>query len=151
MSDDHRSTPLRSANGLISPVVAETVQRLPLVDEDVAAAALARHYAALLDDAPVIKLNVQRALDKLARTRQSVDRLDYGEQPAAELTKIHESLMVLAAQVEQVAVAAALGPKLLDALTELGATPKARAALRSQVREPAGRGKLQAMRGGRAG
>lgn len=71
---------IRSADTLIGPAVANTIDQLTLQPEDHAAARLAQRYAAAIDNA---------------------------DDPAAALQH--------------------LGPKLLDTLEQLGATPQARA------------------------
>lgn len=91
---------LQSVDGMLGPAVAEMLCVLDLAPEDVAAARLARRYAAAIDDG-------------------NPDTLD------------------------------ALGPKLLTALESLGATPRARAAIRKGA-AGAGHGKLAALRAARA-
>lgn len=109
----------------LGPKVAETLDALDLGPADAALAQLVREYAAQVDKAAVIAA----ALAKL---------------PAAP--DFEEELGRLRARVSAHQTLIDLGPKLQAGLVELGATPKARAALPGKPRS--GGGKLTAMRGG---
>jgi hypothetical protein len=95
---------LRSADGLVSPAVAEAIQALPLAPEDAGAMQVARNLAQAIDDA------------------------------------IPE---------ERVDVLARLAPKLLDALESLGATPRARAAIKKGAGGERKSGALSTLRAAR--
>lgn len=80
-------------------------------DADAAAVALAKRYALELDDsAPISK-----ALVKILRRLEQEGRHDE-----------YDELLDLAVRIEEVHVAAMVGPKLLAALESLQLTPKAR-------------------------
>jgi len=87
----------------------------PAADQDAATVALAKRYALELDDAAVVSVAMTKALRQLSRSE--VD------------TELFEKFETLAARIEEVHVAATVGPKLLAALTELQMTPKARNAV----------------------
>lgn len=86
--------------------------------QDAALRALARRYACDIDEAPVVALDAQRCVEDLMRHRQGpidpvlLDRL----------RRVHT-------RIEQTTVLASLGPKLNQALTDLGMTPKSRSAV----------------------
>lgn len=95
---------LRSADGLLLPAVTETLDELTGAGpQDAAVKRLARRYAAAIDDAALIAAGLEALR---------------GEDP--------ETIAVLAAKVQAQEVLLKLGPKLLDALEALGATPRAR-------------------------
>lgn len=96
----------------LSQAVADTTGHLPLTDQDKAAVRLAVQYAAAIDQTAALA-------DQAAAIELDGDDVTGRRQLAA-----------LAKQVETQAVLAELGPKLLACLVELGATPKARAALK---------------------
>jgi hypothetical protein len=101
--------------GPISRAVRKTLDGITLQPADSAAAALTKRYAALIDEAaPAAKY--RDPLTKLAAA------LDPDDETAAEaLQKIRTAL-------SEHTVASDLGPKLLAALTALGATPASRKA-----------------------
>lgn len=82
-------------------------------DLDGATVALARRYARELDDAAVISTAITKALRELGAVNYD----------------LHDKFLALAARIEQAAVAASIGPKLLAALEQLQMTPRARAAV----------------------
>lgn len=102
----------------------------PPGDQDAAAVALAKRYAHELDHVETISLAANKALRKLAK-----EDIPDG---------LFEEFEALAARVEEVHVAALIGPKLLTALTELQMTPAAR---RAVMTPPAGpKSKLDELR-----
>lgn len=109
----------------LGPKVAETLDSLGLGPEDAALAQLAREYAAQVDRAAAIAAS-------LAKLPASPD--------------FEEELTRLRARVSAHTTLIDIGPKLQAALIELGATPKARAALPGKPRT--GPSKLSSMRGG---
>jgi hypothetical protein len=109
----------------LGPKVAETLDALDLRPEDAAVAQLVREYAAQVDKAAVIAA-------QLAKLPASPD--------------FEEELGRLRARVSAHTTLIDLGPKIQAALIELGATPKARAALPSSTKRAPG--KLHSMRGG---
>lgn len=83
----------------------------PPAEADSATVALAKRYALELDDsAPISK-----AMVKILRRLQQEERHDE-----------YDELLDLATRIEEVHVAALVGPKLLAALESLQLTPKAR-------------------------
>jgi len=84
-------------------------------DADAATVALAKRYAAELDGAAVVSTRMAKALRQLARAEIS--------------TELYEQFEALATRIEEVNVAATVGPKLLAALEQLQLTPKARNAV----------------------
>jgi hypothetical protein len=93
---------IRATDDLIEPAVTNTIDNLELRPQDHAAAELARHYAAAIDNSD----DPQAALDRL-------------------------------------------GPKLLAALEQLGATPKARAAITKRTPSNAATNRLEQLRAAR--
>lgn len=79
---------------------------------DAAAVALARRYASDIDEAAVLSV----AADKLLRECRA------WLEPAT-----YDRLAAQVARIEETAVLALLGPKLVQVLAELGLTPRARA------------------------
>jgi len=79
---------------------------------DAATVALAKRYAAELDGAAVVSTRMAKALRQLARSEVDVE--------------LYETFEALAARIEEVHVAATVGPKLLAALEQLQLTPAAR-------------------------
>lgn len=79
---------------------------------DAAGVALARRYASDIDEASVLSV----AADKLMR-----------ECRAWLETATYDRLVAQVARIEETAVLALLGPKLVQVLAELGLTPRARA------------------------
>ena len=88
----------------------------PPTNTDAATVALAKRYALELDDSAVIAA----ALAKTLRKAQFL----LGETGNSDVA---DELLKLATRIEEVHVAALVGPKLLAALAELQMTPKARA------------------------
>lgn len=129
-----RNGQLRSVDGLIAPAVAETLRNLPQKPEDAAARRLAERYARDLDDAAVVSATVTKALREL---------LHLDVEGAVEL---HDRFLTLATRIEETAVLASIGPKLLAVLESLGATPRARALTAKGGGSGAGTGKLGALR-----
>lgn len=109
--------------------------------QDVAAAELAITYAKAIDAAGVIAVSMPEMLKML-------------DEVAGIDNEIHDRLTRLlpaAAQVEQAAVLASLGPKLLATMDALLITPKARAAVQRGVKDAAKRSNpLDALRARRA-
>lgn len=99
-----------SDSGHISDASEMSLAAAPLTVSDNAAAALVRHYAALMDHAVALRDEVDLAWGSL-----SVDDIDG-----------RRRLVKLEAAVSAQAVASDLGPKLLAALTALGCTPAGR-------------------------
>lgn len=87
--------------------VRETVEKLTLQPEDVAAAQLAVEYA--------------ETIERAADIAQEAANLPYDPDTAVMVQRLKQ-------RVDAHAVMADVGPKLLAALDALGATPKARAA-----------------------
>lgn len=88
--------------------------REPTPDKrDAPTVALAKRYASELDDAAVVGRAMHRALRKLSK----IEEVD---------VELFEQIEALAYRIEEVTVAATIGPKLLAALTELQLTPAAR-------------------------
>lgn len=102
---------LQSADKLLAPAVEETLAALEPGQVDTAAVRLAQRYARDIDEASLITADLEPVL-------RDVMALD----PA-----LHDRLLKLAVRIERTAVLASLGPKLLAALEQLGATPAARA------------------------
>lgn len=88
----------------------ESVHTLP---GDAAAVELARRYSRELDEAVVVAASLTKALRELLE-------LD---------ADLHDRFLVLTTRIEATAVAAAVGPKLLAVLEQLGMTPAGRARL----------------------
>lgn len=104
---------LRSAEHLLAPAVAETIDKLATSAEDAGAIALAKRYAREIDEAAVIRASLTKALRELEQLDQD----------------LHDKFLTLAVQIEETAVLGNLGPKLLATLESLGATPAARSRL----------------------
>ncbi|HEV8653331.1 MAG TPA: hypothetical protein VG276_29035 [Actinomycetes bacterium] len=121
---------LRSADELLGPALAETLGHLTLADEDAALVKLAERYAAAID----------RAAELAAEADAIGEGLDPDDLPG------RQRLALLAAKVEGQAVLGNLGPKLLQALAALQATPAARARRRGGGGGDAGPNRLQALR-----
>jgi hypothetical protein len=81
-------------------------------DADAATVALAKRYALELDDSATISRSLAKTLRKVARAG-----LD---------DELYDELLALTVRIEEVHVAAVVGPKLLAALEQLQLTPKAR-------------------------
>lgn len=80
-------------------------------DADAATVALAKRYALELDDSATIARSLAKTLRKVMRV---VD------------DELYDELLALTVRIEEVHVAAVVGPKLLAALEQLQLTPKAR-------------------------
>lgn len=106
---------LQSADALLLPAVAETLDALTIGPEDAAIARLARRYAAQIDEA--------------ARIAAALAEID----PDDDINRV---LVALTGRVRAQSVLAELGPKLQAALVELGASPRARSGMKGGV--PAG-------------
>jgi hypothetical protein len=125
-----RAVPSPPAAPRLADDVAATVAALEskLQPEDAALAALALRYAQTIDTA--------------AELAELAAAVPYDPDTAQTVARLRQ-------RVDAHAVMAEVGPKLQAALTELGATPRARAAAAKPA--PAGRGgKLAALRGGGA-
>lgn len=125
---------LRSADGLMLPAVAETLDTLQLGTEDRAAERLARQYAAAIDEAAEVAAEAQRLAE------EARDQLD--EDAKARLSALRK-------RVSASVVLAELGPKLAAVLADLGATPGGRAKL-GKTQKPGAGGRLEHFRGGRS-
>lgn len=95
-------------------------------DRDRAAEALARRYARDIDDAQVISTTAAKVLRALARENVDIE--------------VYDRVSAIFDRIEQTAVLALLGPKLLLVLTELGMTPKSRADVTHKGGARGGRG-----------
>lgn len=85
----------------------------PPAATDAATVALAKRYALELDDSAVISTALAKTLRKLAKVEGTVE--------------LYDEILKLATRIEEVHVAALVGPKLLAALSELRMTPNSRA------------------------
>ena len=107
-------------------------------DADAATVALAKRYALELDDAATISRDVAKVLREILQSGQD---------------DLYDKLVVLAIRIEEVNVAATIGPKLLAALDQLQLTPKARSGVvqagKTTSADP-GRSALDELRGRRA-
>lgn len=124
---------LRPADHLIAPAVAETIEALDTTKADAGAVRLAKRYARDLDDAAVISATLTKALRDLLALNPD----------------LHDRFLTLATRIEETAVLASIGPKLLAALESLGATPAARARLTGGGAPGGGDSRLQQMRNAR--
>lgn len=123
---------LQAADKMLGPAVHETIGQLGLDAVDAAAVALARRYAALIDNAaPDAKYR-----EPLRKLGAAIDPADTAALDA--LDRIRDALA-------EHSVASDLGPKLLAALSALGATPAARAARKGGTGAPIA-GRLAAIR-----
>lgn len=120
---------LASTDRQLTPSVLAALDGLELADEDVAVARLAEHYAREIDRADVIAAQADRVL-------REID----GDEEAAEL------VAALRAKLGARSALESLGPKLLAALESLGASPKARAAVRKGGAVGGSSGKLAKFR-----
>jgi len=120
---------LRSADQLLAPAVEQTLAALQPDTVDAAAVRLAQRYARDIDEASLITASLEPVLRELMA-------LD---------PKLHDRLLPLAVRIERTAVLASLGPKLLAALEQLGATPAARARVKTGGGD-AGPNRLKALR-----
>lgn len=111
------------AGRVLAPALDEALQGLQLQPEDGATVALARRYATDLDESAVVAAALAKALRQL---RREVD------------DELYDRFAALATRIEDTTVLGLLGPKLLAALTELGMTPRARAAVAGKGGAPNG-------------
>lgn len=116
-----------SADRLLAPAVAETLDALDLGPLDAGAARLACRMATQIDDAA----RAERAADKVLE--RLIDA-GYSEEDSLfdEVTALRQKMAARLAVTD-------LGPKLLAVLVELGATPKARAQI-AKLTPQTGRG-----------
>lgn len=128
---------LQSADELILPAVEESLAALTLTGQDQAIAQLARAYARQLDGATRAEFLARRALD---------------ETPADDVMA-RAYIGELAAKVASKELFDRIGPKLLQALESLGASPAARGRMKTGGSASAGPSRLEEMRRarGRAG
>jgi hypothetical protein len=96
----------------VAAALEESLAALPPRPADAATVALARRYAADIDNAEVVSLEATRVLE----------RLDGGIDPV-----LFERLRGVVARIERTATLALLGPKYVAALEQLGLSPKGRA------------------------
>lgn len=122
---------LQAVERLMQPAVSGTLEALELAPEDAAAAKLAETYASALDQARAVEAQADRVL-----------RRAKGEEP-----ELVEEVRALRAKLSAQVTLSQVGPKLLDVLTALGASPKARASLPKGG--PARGGALAAVRSAR--
>lgn len=113
---------------LLLPAVMETIGKLELDDADAGAVRLAQRYAATIDEA--------------RRLAAALDRMPYSEDT-------FKAVAALKAKVDAQTVLDTLGPKLLDVLQQLGATPKARAQLKGGGAQRGQTSRLAALRSAR--
>lgn len=109
-------------------------------DADAATVALAKRYALELDDSATISRSLAKTLRKVARAG-----LD---------DELYDELLALTVRIEEVHVAAVVGPKLLAALEQLQLTPKARSGVLQGGGTPdadSGKSALDELRDRRAG
>ena len=105
--------------GPIAEALESALKSLPGVSaQDAALRALARRYACDIDEAPSVALDAQRVVEDLYRHRQG---------PVEP--QVIDRLRRVITRIEQSTVLAALGPKLNQALTDLGMTPRSRQAV----------------------
>jgi hypothetical protein len=107
----------------IAAALDDALSSLTIRPEDGATVALVRRYAADLDEASVVAATLAKALRDL---RGEVD------------LELFDRFAALATRIEDTTVLGLLGPKLLAALTELGMTPRARAAVAGKGGAPGG-------------
>lgn len=105
--------------GPIADALESALEALPGISaQDAALRALARRYACDIDEAASVALDAQRVVEDLYRHRQGpVD------------PQVIDRLRRVITRIEQSTVLAALGPKLNQALTDLGMTPRSRQAV----------------------
>lgn len=115
---------MQPADRLIEPAVQASIDALDLEDADQAVAKLALRYARELDQASAVAAQAGRVLDRI-----SSDSDDF------ELVSALKAKLSARSAVENI------GPRLLNALDAIGATPKAR---KNSKEEPRGESKLAA-------
>jgi hypothetical protein len=148
---------LRSAEDLVGPAVAEALEALDLRPEDVGIRRLALRYAAQIDEAARIAADFAEAAPDglppdVERIRTWAAKQGPHAAPLVEAVDRIEDMLAalgpLRKRVQAQAVLSDLGPKLLAALAELGASPRARHALKGGVVGGAkAGGRLAALRG----
>lgn len=111
--------------GGLAAKVEETLQNVVSPPEDTALRALALEYA--------------RTIDRAAAIAADVAKVPFDPESADAIEQLRKRVTAHATMAD-------LGPKLLQALDALGATPKARAAA-GKPAPPAGPSKLAALRG----
>jgi len=105
--------------GPIAEALETALQSLTAIaPQDAALRALARRYACDIDEAAAVALDAQRVVEDLYRHRHGpVD------------PQVIDRLRRVITRIEQSTVLAQLGPKLNQALTDLGMTPRSRQAV----------------------
>lgn len=105
--------------GPIAEALESALESLPAVaPQDAALRALARRYACDIDEGASVSLDAQRVVEDLYRHRQGpVD------------PQVIDRLRRVITRIDQTTVLGLLGPKLNQALTDLGMTPKSRSAV----------------------
>lgn len=127
---------LQVVDRLLAPAVTASLDEIELEPEDAAAAKLAERYAREIDQADAAAAQADKVL-------RQIDDEDFDTR---------ELVSALKAKLGARTAVSDLGPKLLAALAELGATPKARAAARKGGAARAGKGgNLAALRASRTG
>lgn len=129
---------LTSADRLLAPVVTASLAALSLPPEDDAAARLAEAYARALDGAAGMEAAARKVLREAAAAGRDEDLMERVE----ALTQALSARKVLGE----------IGPKLAAVLGELGATPRARAAMakaqpQQAAPDPASAGLLRMVQG----
>lgn len=112
--------PGMAAGRAIGAALEKALRGVQTRPEDAAAVELARRYAADLDEAAVVAATLAKTLRELLSVSPD----------------LHDRLLTLAVRIEDTAVLASLGPKLLAALEQLGMTPRARAAVAGRGGDP---------------
>lgn len=128
---------IRDAKGLLRTDIDRTLTALSQTtpDLDAAVVRLAREYADAIDRAVWTSEAVDALIDRVH------DGLDY-DSAQAMISELHR----LAIKIQAQNVLAQIGPKLMAALIELGATPRARKAAGAQPAAPTGKTKLDLIR-----
>lgn len=98
--------------GPVSSAFEESLTAVPARPADAATVALARRYAADIDNAEVVSLEASRVLERLAGVVDPV---------------LFERLRGVVSRIERTATLALLGPKYVAVLEQLGLSPKGRA------------------------
>jgi hypothetical protein len=107
---------LQSADRLLAPAVTASLAVLDLPPEDQAAGKLAESYARSLDQAAAVEAQADKVLRAVSA----------GPDADPDLVEL---VSALRSKLSARSALADLGPKLTALLVELGATPKARAAM----------------------
>jgi hypothetical protein len=103
---------MRDVEKLLAPSVAATINALDLEDTDRAAAKLSETYAAAIDAAQAAETWADSVLRKVDKD-----------------TDLYDEVRALKLKLSARAALSDYGPKLLAVMVELGATPKAQAAI----------------------